>query len=198
GELREALGDLVERRDAHRLQVAPEHRFDRALPAGLYGEPFREAAPIDEGRTLEPLADLLRGLAERRLLQRFERCEPTAVVLQLRAQLIELGGDLLLLIAKFLDLLPNGIEQPGCLGDLRLQGLLLDRHVLETLFELLEAQRLALGRLPLLLPRKPVPLRRKLLEPRLLGLSGAFHVGNVARDLLPALTPLLHRRLGLV
>src|SRR5690606_35001686 len=115
-------------------------------------------------------------LAERGLLQRLERREPAAVVLELHPKLIEVRRDLLLLLAQVLNLLPDGVEQARRLRAFGLQRLLLGRHLLEPRLELLEAQPAALRRLPLLLARDAITLRRKLLEPRLLDLRGALHV----------------------
>src|SRR5690606_36051296 len=176
GQLGEALGDVVECRDTHGLQIAAEHGLDGALPARLDREALRQAAPADDGRTLEPFADLLRRLAQRGLLQRLERRETASVVLQLRTQPVEVLGGLLLLLSKLLDLLPDGVEQACGLGALGLQRLLLRRQLIEPRLELLEAKRVAFRRLPLLLARKAISLRGELLEPRFLDLRGALHV----------------------
>src|SRR5690606_7395111 len=198
GELGKALCDVIERRDADGLQIPSEHRLDRTLPAGLDGEPFRKRTTVGDRCPLEPLAELLGGSPERRFLQRLERGQPASIVLQLLAQAIEIRGDLLLVLALLLNLLPDGLEGTGRFGTRALQRFLFDREGSEPLLELIEAERFALRALTLLLLRQAVALRRELLEARLLDLGGTFGVRDVASNLLPTLAPCLHRGLGLL
>jgi hypothetical protein len=80
------------------LQVWAKYRFDRPFPAGFDHEVLCQPALLGERLRLEPVIDLLGRRAKRCLLQRFEGREPPAVVLELLAKLVEVQGDLLLLL----------------------------------------------------------------------------------------------------
>src|SRR5690606_14464335 len=105
--------------------------------------------------------------------------------------------NLLLLLALLLDLLPQGLDHARRFGAGALERFFLAGEVREPLLELVEAERLTLRALALLLLREAVPLRGQLLQTGFLDLRGALGVRELAGDLLPALAPFLHGRLGL-
>src|SRR5690606_24146291 len=85
-------GERVETVDTNRLQLLAEHCLDRSLPASGDLQPFSQPRLLRQTVLLQPVVDYTRLLAERRLLQRFERGAATALALQVAAKAVEFVG----------------------------------------------------------------------------------------------------------
>src|SRR5690606_39104955 len=142
-EARHPGGSPIEIVDGDSLKIGAEHRLDGELPAGLDDELLREAIALRQAVLLEPGGNVRRALTERRLLQGDERGQPSLVVRQRDARLVELARDSRLLLAHVADLLPHGVQRPrGVLAGTE-QTLLLTGERRDALLELGEAQACA-------------------------------------------------------
>jgi hypothetical protein len=72
--------------DQHGFEPAIEHDFDRALPAGVDLQGFAESFAVAKSQALQPILHRAAGVAERRVLQRLQRTEAAAHVLQISAR----------------------------------------------------------------------------------------------------------------
>ncbi len=88
-EARQQVRDAVQPIDAHGLQVGSEHGFHGALPAAIHAQLLRHARLPIERLRLQPLGDLARHLAERRMLQSLGGHLRAQGLLPARAQCIE-------------------------------------------------------------------------------------------------------------
>src|SRR5579863_1896784 len=69
----EGARELIERIDAHGIQVIPERGLDCAFPAGCNPEGLGETRALGKPRAFEPFPGTTCVVAERRLLQGLER-----------------------------------------------------------------------------------------------------------------------------
>ena len=85
--------------DQHAFDQLPERALDRVLPTGLHLQPFADARRRIQPALLQPRNGRALFLAERRVLQGFQRRQPAAAGLRLLAHFGQLGlrGALLVL-----------------------------------------------------------------------------------------------------
>ena len=197
-QIRQRTGNRIDALDAHGLQIGPEHGLDRSFPTGLDDELLSQPAPLIERLRLQPTIDLFGGLAERPFLQRLERREPAAIGLEALAELVEVRGDPLLLLAQLLNLRPNGFQSACGILARGAQPLFLRNQCVEPLLDVGEAQCLPFVVVPLLFLLQPLPLSSELLEARVLDMNRALRGREILADALPLRARLLHGPLGVL
>ena len=181
---------------AHRLQVAAEHGFHRGLPAGIHGQALGHALVARYALRLQPAGDDLVGLSQRGLLQRLQRGEAPALLLQRAAHLVELPGELRDARARHVDLLAHrvGALLPAVADLLELLHARVQRLALR-----LDGRGVELGRLVLQPFQALLRLRQRFLE---MADARLLHADFLARllggraELLPLELPLLHGLVG--
>jgi hypothetical protein len=181
---------LLERVHTHRLEVVAEHRFDGALPTGLHLERLRQSRlPGGSRQPRQPGTRARILLAQRRLLQGFERHQFGARLLALLPQRFEAAVGAALRVAQPLHLphrrLQLAREGIGHRARRRLAfGQALDRRIGTLRGEGIEFEGQAVG-----LRLQAVALAFQLLDARGLHLRALSGSPELAIKALPVLLP---------
>jgi hypothetical protein len=179
--------------DADRLERRSEHGLERVLPARFRAQPLCQAWCIGQPGVLEPGHGAGVGLAQRRLLQRFERGLAAPGALQLVTQPVELLAHRQAVVAQRLDALAQGGVLLFALLDLGLARVALGGELGDLVDQRLGIQACQLLVEPIAALAQPLATLLELVGARAFDLGLLGRLGRCRVEALPLRLPRLHR-----